>query len=592
VANSLDTIDLTGRGSALQRARLFSGLVLMFYVTLHFLNHALGHISIAAMETVLVWQATIWQSYVGIFVLYGALSVHAGLGLWRVATLNTYRLPAWEWAQILLGLSIPFWLASHLVYARWAEVELGIDVNYSQELSLIWSGAALQQTALMLIVWTHGCLGIHFWLRIRNNYTKYFPLLLSMAVLVPAISISGWIAAARRQADAAQKIANSASGSNGGGGQLSAEDQEIREIIQFIRETLAEWESFAQNNIMGMAVFILLVLLIRYTVSRFRDSVSVTYGDGSVVSTPPGSTILDVSRLAGIPHMSVCGGRARCSTCRTLVVSGKENLSPPTESETKLLTKLNADADIRLACQARVRGDIEIRPLIETQSSVATSRHTDPLGWGVEREIVVLFLDIRGFSKISEKSLPYDIVFILNSFFDEITREIEAKNGYVDKFMGDGMMALFGLSSSPSQACRDALYAACNAQAATERVSQMLTQHIDEPIKIGIGLHVGTAVVGRIGKTSDQVTPSRLTAIGDTVNVAARLESATKELQCKIVASSELIKCAELDQIKGGKEAIDKLGETSEIYVHNITMPIEVVAMTNMKTLEKLLEST
>lgn len=588
-ASSLDTRNLTGGGSIVQKLRLWSGLVLMLYATLHFLNHALGHVSLEVMEVARVWQAWFWKSYIGIFLLYGSLLTHMGLGLWRVATLNTYRLPTWEWAQILLGLSIPFWLASHLVYARWSEVELGIEVNYSQELSLIWSGAVLQQTALLLIVWMHGCIGIHFWLRVRESYARYFPWLASIALLVPAISISGWIAAARRQAAAAQKqFSANGTTSSGGTRQLSPEDQETLEIIQYIREVLAEWETFSQNIIIALAAIVLVILMMRYIASRLREHVTVTYGNGASISTTPGSTILDVSRLAGIPHMSVCGGRARCSTCRTLIVSGVENLTSRTEAEASLLAKLNADDNVRLACQARVRGDIEIRPLIDPQNHVSTSRYTDPLGWGVEREIVVFFLDIRGFSRISEKSLPYDVVFILNSFFGEIARAVEQKNGYVDKFMGDGMMALFGLSSSADEACRDALDAAVNAQTACERVSQILTQHLEEPIKIGIGIHVGTAVVGRIGKTADQIAPSRLTAIGDTVNIGARLESATKELECIVVASREVVERANL----AGLSKIDALGKTSKITVHNISMPINVVAIKDVISLENYLTNT
>jgi len=180
-ANSLDANELTGRGTLTQRLRFYSGVVLMVYATLHFLNHALGHISLEAMEIALVVQSAFWKSYVGVFLLYGSLITHMGLGLWSVAMLNTFRLPAWEWGQMLLGLSIPFWLASHLVYTRLSEIELGIEVNYSQELSLIWSGAILQQTALLLLVWAHGCIGLHFWLRIRVGYMRYFPLLASIA---------------------------------------------------------------------------------------------------------------------------------------------------------------------------------------------------------------------------------------------------------------------------------------------------------------------------------------------------------------------------------------------------------------------------
>ncbi len=181
-------------------------------------------------------------------------------------------------------------------------------------------------------------------------------------------------------------------------------------------------------------------------------------------------------------------------------MAGNDNLTSPTEAEAHLLGKLSAGPDVRLACQARVRGDVSVRLLIQPQASVNAPRSADPLGWGVEREIAVLFLDIRGFSKISEKSLPYDVVFILNSLFGEVGSEIEKANGYIDKFMGDGLMALFGLNSTPQEASRDAIRAAIAAQRATTSASRMLTQHLNEPLRVGIGVHTGMAVIGRIGR--------------------------------------------------------------------------------------------
>ena len=310
----------------------------------------------------------------------------------------------------------------------------------------------------------------------------------------------------------------------------------------------------------------------RWILQRFRNKVRVTYGDGTIAVCAPGHTLLEISRAYRIPHMSVCGGRARCSTCRTLIVSGLENLGPQTEAENLLLRKLNAAPGVRLACQARVNGDAQVRPLIQPGANFASIRNLDPLGWGVEREIAVMFLDIRGFSRISEKSLPYDVVFILNSLFGEIGAEIEAANGYIDKFMGDGLMALFGLVSSPGEASRDALRAAIAAQNAAAKSSRMLTQHMSEPIRIGIGIHTGPVVVGRIGKTSDQTMPSRLTAIGDTVNIAARLESATKELGVGIVASAATMRTA-------GLKVSDAVGARRSISVHNISEPVDVVAI-------------
>jgi adenylate cyclase len=554
--------DKPGAGPLLQRIRLWSGLVLFAYVLFHYANHALGHVSLAAMEGMLEVQELLLDNPVGLTVLYGAMLAHVGLALVKIASLRTFRRPAWEWVQIGLGLAIPWFLVSHISYTRGAETVLGIEMDYGQELALLWPAVWIQQGTLLAIVWVHGCIGLHFWLRLKPWYPAWMPWLTGLAVAIPALAQTGWITAARREYDRLRTLAETQAG---GSTQAS---QDVAAGLQQLRQL----ELLLQNTALVVAALVVLVLVVRMLMQRSRTRIKVTYGDGTVASATGGVSLLDVSRSAGIPHMSVCGGRARCSTCRTLVVSGGDNLTAPTDAEKVLLTRLNADPSIRLACQARLRGDVSIRPLIQPQNALAQPRRTDPLGWGVEREVAVLFLDIRGFSRISEKSLPYDIVFILNSLFGEVGGAIERHNGYIDKFMGDGMMALFGLSSSPGEACADALRAAIAAHEATAKATRILTQHLHEPLRIGVGIHVGNVVVGRIGKTSDQTSPSRLTAIGDTVNVAARLEAATKELASAIVVSTRTLKTA-------GIALEAAIGERSSINVHNISEPVDVVAI-------------
>ena len=573
---NIDKLRSTGRGPLVQRLRLWSGLIVLAYVTLHYVNHALGHISLEAMETFLHYNEDIWGTLPGQVILYGALLTHSLLGLWKLAGLRTWRLPAWEWSQILLGLLIPWMLLSHIVYTRASSSILGVEVDYRNELLLLWPDVWLRQSFLLLVVWLHAAMGIHFWLRIRAWYPRWMPVFAGFAVLVPTLALTGWIVAARREFDA---IAASAANAGPGSGENLAERvASNRQII----EALGNLEWFVQTIALAAIAVAAIAMALRWLARRFSTRVKVTYGDGTSVMTAPGSTILEISRAFGIPHMSVCGGRARCSTCRTLILDGLENCTAPNEAEKSLLARLNADPGVRLACQCRVRGDVEVRPLIQSRSRIAAPRNVDPLGWGVEREIAVLFLDIRGFSRISEKSLPYDVVFILNSLFGEVGAEIEAANGYIDKFMGDGMMALFGLTSTPEEASRDAIRAALVAQQATAQASRILTQHLSEPLRVGIGIHTGDVVIGRIGRTSDQTSPSRLTAIGDTVNIAARLESATKELSAAIVISSRTMDLA-------GIRENAEIGTRSSIHVHNITAPIDVVAVSDMEPLRQAL---
>ncbi len=562
---------MTGSGPLTQRLRLWSGLVLTIYVISHYLNASAGHISLAAMEGFLQYNSFVWQSLPGTILLYGAFLVHIGLGLFKLLQMRTWRRPAWEWTQIVLGLAIPWLLLSHVTYTRAAEELIGIEVGYKHELSLLWPEVWVQQSILLGVVWLHACIGIHFWLRIRPWYTRWQPVLLGMGVFIPLLAQTGWITAARRQYDAAAQAAASAASSGAENGAAAAENLAINSTI--MRELRAVEDIFQTGALIVVGV-VASVMAIRWFVQRFRTRVKVSYGDGTIAFSAPGHTLLEISRASGVPHMSVCGGRARCSTCRTLIVEGLENCAAVTPAESILLTKLNADARVRLACQCIVRGDMQVRPLIQPGSIATAARNVDPLGWGVEREIAVLFLDIRGFSRISEKSLPYDVVFILNSLFGEVGAEIESAHGYIDKFMGDGLMALFGLDSTPAEASRDAIRAAIAAQEACRNASKLLTHHISEPIRIGIGIHTGQAVVGRIGKTSDQTTPSRLTAIGDTVNIAARLESATKELQAGIVVSRRTFDLAGLSDEVGGRK--------SSIRVHNITEPVDVVAIDDM----------
>ncbi|MEZ5870322.1 MAG: adenylate/guanylate cyclase domain-containing protein [Nitratireductor sp.] len=579
--HNIDKMRSTGKGPLIQRVRLWSGLILLFYVTLHYINHALGHISLEAMETFLHYNEDVWGTLPGQIVLYGALLTHSLLGLWKFAGLRTWRLPVWEWTQILLGLLIPWMLLSHIVYTRASSSILGIEVDYRNELLLLWPDVWLRQSFLLLVVWLHAAMGIHFWLRIRAWYPAWIPIIAGFAVLVPTLALTGWIVAARREFDAIAAAAAKAVPGTEASAAMAEQIAANRQIL----DALGTLEWFVQTIALASIALAAFVMALRWLAQRFSTRVRVTYGDGTTIMTAPGNSILEISRASGIPHMSVCGGRARCSTCRTLIVEGLENCTAPTDAEKLLLSRLNADPGVRLACQCRVRGDVDVRPLIQSRTRIAAPRNVDPLGWGVEREIAVLFLDIRGFSRISEKSLPYDVVFILNSLFGEVGAEIEAHNGYIDKFMGDGMMALFGLASTPQEASRDAIRAALAAQRATEHASNILTQHLSEPLRVGIGIHTGDAVIGRIGRTSDQTTPSRLTAIGDTVNVAARLEAATKELSARIVISAATMELA-------GVKLIPEIGEGSSIHVHNITAPIDVVAITDLEPVANALGGT
>ena len=276
--------------------------------------------------------------------------------------------------------------------------------------------------------------------------------------------------------------------------------------------------------------------------------------------------MLEASRARGIPHASVCGGRGRCSTCRVRLGKGAAALPPPSSEERRVLARIKAPADVRLACQIRPSADLTVTPLMPADAGTpAVMSEMDPRS-GVEREMAVLFADLRGFTHFSEGRLPYDTVFVLNRYFAMMGEEIERAGGRVDKFIGDGIMALFGLNTGPEPAARAALAAARRMAEALGRLNLELAAELDEPLRMGIGLHLGHAIVGEMGHGR----AVSLTAIGDTVNVASRLEALTKELGCQLIVSERLARRADIDLEDFPLHEVDLRGRAGRLAVRLI----------------------
>src|SRR5438093_1330143 len=275
---------------------------------------------------------------------------------------------------------------------------------------------------------------------------------------------------------------------------------------------------------------------------EWRRSVRITYPTGRVVTAPSGFTILDASRLAGVPHASVCGGRGRCSTCRVRVLHGLHDLPAPSEAERRVLARVGAAPDVRLACQTRPLLDVAVEPLLAPSVPPAEAFGTD-VRQGHEQELAVLFADLRGFTRMAEHKLPYDVVFVLNRYFQAVGTAITGAGGVTNQFTGDGVMALFGIESGPATGARQALTAARAMVEGVAAPSCELAGDLPTPLRIGIGIHAGPAVVARMGWGESLY----LTAVGDTVHVAARLEQATKDYGAELVVSEDAARHAALD---------------------------------------------
>jgi adenylate cyclase len=238
-----------------------------------------------------------------------------------------------------------------------------------------------------------------------------------------------------------------------------------------------------------------------------------------------------------VPHASVCGGRARCSTCRIRVIGDCSALPVPSAREAFVLNRVGAsDPSIRLACQLRPEADLSFFQLFMPHTMSANAHATQPHRIGQERYLVSMFVDMRGSTKLAENQLPFDTVFIVNRFLGAVSQAVIECGGQPNQFVGDGQLALFGLTTNPQTACRQALRAAAMIAVNVDELNQFLSHDLREPIRFGIGIHGGEVIIGDIGYRDHMV----FTALGDAVNVAARLQDMTKTLACEAIVSEEV----------------------------------------------------
>ena len=516
------------------RLRSATGSVVGLYVTLHLCNHALGLISVDAQEAARPYVMAFWHSPVGQVLLYGSLTIHAACALATLARRREYHLPFWQWTQLAFGLAIPYLLLVHIVGTRGTRVLTGIDIDYPYEIANLWVDpwTRARQVALVALVWGHFVTGLHFWLRTRAWYRRAFPAILIFYVLVPLAALLGFAEVgmtmtAHARQDPAWLARMKTLGIPADPGRAAT------------RAALRQWAGPAW---LGLVAAVFLAAQLWHWLGRHRRF-RVTYPEHLCAEGVRGMSVLEVSRRAHRPHVAVCGGRARCTTCRVRVEGTAARLPPPDKLEADALARIGAPDDLRLACQLRPAADLAVDPLIHPRLAFTAGAHgAHGREFGEERHLTVLFVDLRGSTRLAEKRMPYDVVFILNHYFAALADAVDAAGGLYSNFTGDGLMALFGLEDATGRGAEAALVCARHTLEKVAALNRRLASELAEPLVVGIGIHTGPAIVGRMGPPK---TPL-LSALGDTVNTAARLETATKELRAPVVVSRDTLEAAGL----------------------------------------------
>ncbi|MDR3466783.1 MAG: adenylate/guanylate cyclase domain-containing protein [Xanthobacteraceae bacterium] len=514
--------------------RLASGLTLFTFVTCHLTAHAALLVSIPFAEAVLDALMAPWRTLAGTAVLATAGIVHYCNALWSIYRRRSLRMSRWEGWQLALGLSIPLLVALHVVSTKVATLAFGVSPSYAEALARWWvrqpREAALQFVAV-IVVWTHGCIGLHFGLRTRPWYPVALVVLQPLALLLPVLALAGLVAAGthtRREAARDPDYVRSATA------RVSLPGASVRSLDTVVAAVIIGHVALTLLPFGGRAA--------RRTFTRWRRPPTLTHATGRRLAIQPGATVLETLRDNGIPHAAVCGGRARCTTCRVLVTQGLDELPPPAAQEAWALTRIQASPATRLACQICPTADLTVVPLLSADATAADGAARGGLE-GSERLVTVVFVDLRGATGIGEARMPYDVLFLLNHFLREMTQALHDTHGHYSQFTGDGLMALYGLAGEPAKGTRDAIRGAGEMLARVERLNRELAAAMPQPLRIGVGIHFSEAIVGAMGPPRSQI----ISAIGDTVNTCARLENLTKDYDCALIISRQAAEAATLD---------------------------------------------
>jgi len=556
------------RGISVRQVRLASGLVLFAYLVSHFLNHALGNISMDALAAGVYYHVAFWQFPPVGMVFYASALVHTGLGIWALYERRQFRWKAIEPLQLVLGLSIPALIITHIIGVRLSQTLFGHEKLYPQVFFaywIVWPPKMWLMYAVMIIAWIHGCIGLNFWLRMKPFYQIAGPFLLGAAVLVPTLAILGLYQGGRSVVDSDSV-------------EWRAENLSPDRVGTPAQQALlSSIEDYFLIGYLGLVGLVLLGKGARALHERRGGMITLSYGDGRTVRVPKGLSVLEASLRNNVPHASVCGGRARCSTCRIRVIGDCASLPEPSQREAFVLNRVGASSDpaIRLACQLRPATDLSFFQIFLPQITAATLRTSSPARIGEERYLVSMFVDMRGSTRLAENRLPFDTVFIVNRFLGAVSQAVIECGGQPNQFVGDGQLALFGLNASPQTACRQALRAASMIAANVEELNQFLEHDLREPIRFGIGIHGGEVIIGDIGYRDHMV----FTALGDAVNVAARLQDMTKSLACEAILSEEV-------RVTAGLGADDLPAQ--EVAIRGRTEPMIVRTVTNASALSAL----
>ncbi len=259
--------------------------------------------------------------------------------------------------------------------------------------------------------------------------------------------------------------------------------------------------------------------------------------DNRTICASPDNTVLEAILKAKINHVHVCGGNARCTTCRIYIIAGLSNCRPRNEKEKQLADKLGFPQNIRLACQTKISGNISIRrPVVDELDIEIILKQFDGVPGaklGQEKDLAILFTDIENYTEFAEALPAYDVVHVLNRYYQTMNEIIVQHKGVISDVAGDGILALFGAIEDSKNPVLGAINAVRAMNTALTQFNGYLNQMYDWSFGIRAGINFGKVIVGNF----DTGMMRKISAIGDAVNLASRIETANKDFGTQLLIS-------------------------------------------------------
>jgi class 3 adenylate cyclase len=293
--------------------------------------------------------------------------------------------------------------------------------------------------------------------------------------------------------------------------------------------------------------------------------------DKKTIGCRPDETLLAAALRQGIDHTHACGGNARCSTCRVVILKGNEHCSPRAGEEAALSRQLNFPGDMRLACQTRISGDVQVRRFVVDELDyqlVLTQRENFMAGnqLGEIKRVAILFADINGYTPFAESLPPYDVVHVISRYFHLMGNVVKEYRGQILDYYGDGFMACFGLTESEGAALQS-VRAGLQLFAALESLNGYLRKVYGRTFGIRVGVNYGEVIWSKIGIQDME----KLAAIGDAVNLASRIEQANKGLGTHFLISEGAYREVEKEVSIKGVFEVNLKGKAGKYRLYEVT---------------------